>query len=349
MKFKIAVAAVCLVAAAPITRAEIFEQILVKVNGDIFTKSDLELRQVAILRQKGQQFDPKNDPRNEQLRKALDEITPQIMVDVVDEMLLSQRGKELGYRLSDEQFKTVIDNIKRENKIENEEQFQAALKSENMTMADLRRNLEKSMIIQKVQQNEVVTKIGVTEDEAHRYYDSHRTEFTSIPSVTLREILVATTDGKGAVIASDDQAQARAQALRTRVTTGKEDFEKLAAEVSDAASKANSGLIGPISLSDISPDLKKLLDTMKPGDVSPMIRTPRGYQLLKLETMTASRTLPFDQAREQISDKVFNEKRKVEYAKYLDKLRTQAIIEWKNPDVKRAFDEGLKLLQTSGQ
>src|SRR5205814_5746589 len=154
----------------------------------IFTKSDLEQRQVAMLRQKGQQFDPKNDPKNAQLRKALDEMTPQLMVDVIDEMLLAQRGKELGYRLSDEQFKAVIDSIKKENKIESEEQFQAALKAENMTMADLRRNLEKSMIIQKVQQNEVMTKIGVTEEEARTYYESHRNEFTSVPSVTLREI-----------------------------------------------------------------------------------------------------------------------------------------------------------------
>src|SRR5437763_7129440 len=143
MTFKTAIAALCLVAATTVIRAEVFEAILVKVNGDIFTKSDLEQRQVAMLRAKGQQFDPKNDPKNENLRKALDEITPQLMVDVVDELLLSQRGKELGYRLSDEQFKSVVDNIKRENKIENEEQFQTALKSENMTMVDLRRNLEK--------------------------------------------------------------------------------------------------------------------------------------------------------------------------------------------------------------
>jgi hypothetical protein len=61
--------------------------------------------------------------------------------------------------------------------------------------------------------------------------------------------------------------------------------------------------------------------------------------------MTPARTLPFDQAREQISERVFAEKRKIEYMKYLDRLRGQAIIEWKNPDVKRAFDEGLKQLQ----
>src|SRR5436309_11306103 len=110
-------------------RAEIIEQILVKVNGEIFTKSDLEQRQVAALRQKGQQFDPKNDPDNQQLRKALDDITPQIMVDAVDEMLIVQRGKELGYKLSDEQYKSVGDNTNKENKIEPEEPPHAEITS----------------------------------------------------------------------------------------------------------------------------------------------------------------------------------------------------------------------------
>ena len=52
--------------------------------------------------------------------------------------------------------------------------------------------------------------------------------------------------------------------------------------------------------------------------------------------------MPFEQAHEQIGERVFTDKRKVEYQKYLDKLRAQAIIEWKNEDIKRAFLEGLK-------
>ena len=59
--------------------------------------------------------------------------------------------------------------------------------------------------------------------------------------------------------------------------------------------------------------------------------------------MTPTETLPFEQAREQISERVFTGKRKEEFQKYLEKLRAQAIIEWKNPDVKKAYDEGLKL------
>ena len=324
-------------------RAEIIEQILVKVNGEIFTKTELEQRQVAVLRQKGQQFDPKNDPNNQQLRTALDEITPQIMVEVVDEMLIVQRGRELGYKLSDEQFKSVVENIKKENKIESEERFQEALKAENMTMADLRRSLERSMIVQRVQQNEVIGRIGVTEDEARAYYDSHRNEFTTLPTVSLREILIPVpTDARGVNVAAEEAAKQKAEELRARVTTGGEPFDRVASVESDAPSKANAGLIGPIALDDLSPDLRRIVEGLKPGDVTDVIRTPRGFQLLKLESSTPIEVMPFEQAREQIGDRVFTDKRRGEFQKYLEKLRSQAIIEWKNQDVKRAFEEGLK-------
>src|ERR1700681_2761338 len=175
-----------LVLAAAVPRAEVIEQILVKVNGEIFTKTDLESRQVQALRQRNQQVDLKN-ANDQQLKKALDEITPQILVESLDVMLMEQRGKELGYTMSDEQFKNIVENIKKENKLETEEQFQAALKTENLTMVDLRRSLERSMVVQRVQQNEVMGKVGVTDEEARAYYQSHLNEFTTAPSITLRE------------------------------------------------------------------------------------------------------------------------------------------------------------------
>src|SRR3954471_7568032 len=343
MKFRILLSMALVVAAVVVPRGEIIEQILVKVNGEIFTKSDLEPSQIAALRQKGQAIDLKSDPNNAQLRKALDEITPQIMVDAIDEMIIVQRGKELGYTLSDQQFKSVVDNIRKENKIETDEQFQAALKSENMTMTDLRRNLERSMIAQRVQQNEVIAKIGVTDEEARKYYDAHMKEFTTAPTVTLREILVAVAgDPKVMNVAADEAAKARAAEIRKRATTGGESFEKLAGEISDSPSKANAGLIGPLSVNDLSPELRKLVESMKAGDVSEPVRTARGYQLLKLETVTPTQTMTLEQAREQISEHVFTDKRKLEFQKYMQKLRAQAIIEWKNEDVRKAFEEGAK-------
>ena len=330
-------------------RAEIIEQILVKVNGEVFTKTDLENRQVARLREvQGQKFDLKSDPNNQELRKLLDQLTPEILVDAVDEMLVVQRGKELGYTLGDTQFQGVIDNIKTQNKLETEEQFQAALKQEGLTLADLRRNLERQMIWQRVQQNEVVNKVAMTEDEARAYYDSHLTEFTTPASVTLREILISPpADSRGVNVAADEAANTRADAIRARAIAG-ESFEKLAADVSDSPSRANGGLIGPIKLDDLSADLRKMIGAMKIGDVSEPLHTTRGYQILKLETLSAKQTLAFEPAREQIADHVLGDKRKREFLKYLEKLRAQAIIEWKNEDIKKAYDEGLKRQAAAG-
>jgi parvulin-like peptidyl-prolyl isomerase len=197
-------------------------------------------------------------------------------------------------------------------------------------------------IRQWVQQNEVVNKIATTEEEARAYYDSHLQEFTTPASVSLREILIASlVDPKGINVAADEAAKARADAVRGRVLAG-ESFEQVAAEASDSASRSNAGLIGPIKLDDLSADLRKMIDAMKPGDVSEPLRTTRGCQILKLESAAPTEVVPFDQARARIAEGVLTGKRQLEFLKYLERLRAQAIIEWKNADIKSAYDEGLK-------
>ena len=325
-------------------RAEVIEQIIVKVNGEILTKTELENRQIQALRQTGKQVDANTN--DAQLRQMLDQVTPQLLVNTIDEMLLVQRGHELGYKMNDEQFQSVIDSIKKDNKIESEEQFQAALKAENMTLSDLRKSLERQMIVSRVQQNEVMGKIAVNDEEARAYYDAHKSEFTTPRTITLREIFINVPgDGQNINVGRDEEARDKIAAIRQRAMSG-ENFEKLASELSEAPSKANAGLIGPLSVTDLSPDLQKMLEPMKPGDITQPLRSARGYQLLKLETATAAEIKPFEQAREDISNRVFTDKRRDEFEKYLQKLRAQAIIEWKNADVKKAYDQGLAAPRT---
>jgi peptidyl-prolyl cis-trans isomerase SurA len=333
-----AVAMLITIALIP-ARAEIIEQVLVKVNGDIITKTELEQRQIAVLRQRPEFANA--SPENEELKKAIAEITPELILAAVDELLLIQRGHELGYTLGDEQFKNIVENIKKENKIETEEQFQAALKQENLTMPELRKSLEKQMLVSRVQQNEVMGKIAVTEGEAKAYYEAHKRQFTTPSAITLREILVEVpATEKGVNAAQDDEAKAKAEDIRKRVLNG-EPFARLAGDLSDAPSKANGGLIGPINRDEIAPALQKLIDSLKPGDITELIRTQRGYQLLKLESRTEEKIKTFDEAREDISDKVAEEKRRGELQKYLEKLRAQAIIQWKNEELRKAYEQAL--------
>jgi peptidyl-prolyl cis-trans isomerase SurA len=182
-----ATALLALAAFVPL-RADIIEQVLVKVNGDIVTKTEFEQRQIAALRQR--QDLANVSPDSPELKKAVAEITPDLILSAVDELLLVQRGRELGYALGDEQFATILENIKKENKLETDEQFQAALKQEGLTLLDLRRSLERQMLISRVQQAEVMSKISVTEEEAKAYYEKHRDQFTTPSAITLREVLV---------------------------------------------------------------------------------------------------------------------------------------------------------------
>lgn len=315
---------------AAVPRAEIIERVLVKVNDDIITQSDLETRQSAVV--KARRENPQS-MTNAELTKMLAEITPQVIVEAVDELLLLQRGKELGYHLTEEKLKQVIDNIKKENKIETEEQFQQALKNENMTMAELRARLEKSMIIQEVQGNEVLGHISVTEAEAKVYYEAHKAEFTSPATLMLREILIPVSP-----TADDPTAKAKADALAQQLQGG-ESFEKAVAEVSTAASKANGGLIGPINMTDLAPALRKILEPLKAGQITPVIRTQSGYQIFKVETLNEPTLLPWDQAREDIGNRVANTKQAAEYSRYIQKLRAQAVLDWKNPELKKLFEQ----------
>jgi parvulin-like peptidyl-prolyl isomerase len=328
-------------------RAEVIEQVLVKVNGEIFTKTDLEARQVAVLRQSGQDIDLKSAAADAQLRARLQEITPEIMVNVVDEMLIVQRGRELGHTMSNEQFQSILDNLKKENNITSDEQLKQALAQENMTLDDLRRNLERQMIISRVRQNEILGRIAVAENEARDYYKAHMNEFTAPASVTLREIFVAAgTDQNPADAATDQAARAKAESIRARAQAG-ESFETLATELSDSPSKANGGLIGPFTMSEVSPDLVKLVEAMKPGQVTEVLRTARGYQLLQLVSLTEAQVKPFEEAREEIGNRVFTDKQRAEFEKYIARLRAEAIIEWKNVEVEKAYQAGLEKLKSA--
>lgn len=321
---------------------EILEQVLVKVNGDILTKSELEQRQIAALRQKmNGQVNPEELKDDARLKQLLAEVTPEVLVSAVNEMLLVQRGRELGLHLGDDQFREIVNNIRKEQNLEDEDKFQAALRQEGMTLQDLRNQLERQMLIQRVQQQEVGSKLTITEAEAREYYDQHHDEFTEQASIMLREILVKVeSGGQGVNVAKDDEAAKKIADIRARIVGG-QDFGAVASQVSEAASKANGGLIGPFSRQDMSPELQKLVDAMKPGDVTAPVRTPAGYQIFKLESMKPAALQPFDQVRDLIAEKVSAARTRTEMRKFLARLRDQAIIEWKNDDLKAAYEKQL--------
>ena len=191
-------------------RAEIIEQILVKVNGEIFTKTDLEKRQVAALRADGSAVDLKTDARTTRsCARRSTRSRRRFMVDAVDEMLIVQRGKELGYKLSDEQFKRGPRQHQQGKQDRERSSSRRRSKQESMTMADLRKNARAADDRRRAcSRDEVLGKVGITEEEARKYYDAHvRTSSRRRGRHAARDPRRSADDRQGVNVAADEAAQ----------------------------------------------------------------------------------------------------------------------------------------------
>ena len=140
-------------------------------------------------------------------------------------------------------------------------------------------------------------------------------------------------------MAQDDEARVKAIAIRGRILAG-EDFGKVAAEVSSAPSKATGGLIGPINVSELSDPLQNLLKTMKPGQVT--AADPRGEGLPDPQARDDQGSVGAavrGRAATSSPERVHTDRQRQEIRKFLARVRGQAIIEWKNAELKKAYDQ----------
>jgi peptidyl-prolyl cis-trans isomerase SurA len=338
-----AVAIAVLGAGLTAQQSTIVQKIIVKVNGEIFTQSELEFQQIQTLRDQNRAVrkaeDLNSDPA---LRTALAEITPALLVEAVNELMLVQHGRETGIKFNDATFAKGLEEMKKNNNIPDDAALQAALKQEGITLSDLRVRFERQFIIQNVIGRELQRNMTLTEEEMRQYFNTHQSEFMKPPTVTLREILIPvpteTVNGQATVnVGLDDAAKEKITAIRERAVKG-EDYTKLVAEASESGTKANGGLIGPIAAADLNPAVSQMLEKMQVGDVSEPMRTRAGYQILKLETRSAAEVEAFEKSREQIQQHILGARVEVEKAKFLEKLRLQAVIEWKDDAFKKMYE-----------
>ncbi len=347
------VAAVVVLDGAVAAQNIVLEQILVKVNGAIITKTELEERQVQLLRRQREQGNLDQSTTDANLEELLSQATPQLIVDAIDELLIVQHGRELGIEMDDERFADIVENVKTQNNIESDEQFAEVLAAESMTMEDLKRAMERQFIVSNVQRIEVTNKVAMTDTEAREYYNANPDEFRIPGQITLREILIAAPDdapinaaGRLLDTAAEAILEGKAKDARASVVAG-EPFSAVVAGVSDAPSRANGGLIGPLNDDELAPAVLELLKNLAPGDVTELIRTAIGYQMFQLESATPVSFQPFEDVRSEIADRVFNERRRVEFNGFMEELYTDAIIEWKSDSLREAYEARMAAIRAA--
>lgn len=303
-----------LVLAGP-AAAEVVERVVAKVNGEIVTLSDFETRQMAAAQ--AARLAPGD------VEAYLRANNAKILQEAIDELLLSQRGYDLGVRVKPEYVQEFIEGIKKENGFENDQALQEQLQHEGLTLDDLKRSIERSVLRRQALSRDVESKVTVTEAEARADYEARRADYDRLPAVHLQEIVLT---------GSPEETADLAQKIREKLAAG-EDFAALARAHSAAPTKASGGDLGWLKRGEMNPDIEEAAFALATGALAEPIPVAGGLRLLRLIEKTEGGLVPFDQARAEITRRLTQERSAAAYDAYLEGLRKNALIEIKVREV----------------
>jgi peptidyl-prolyl cis-trans isomerase SurA len=252
-----------------------------------------------------------------------------VLRDLIDQQLLLQKGKDLGISVDTDVIKR-LDETRKEMNLETMEDLEKAAQQQGVSFEDFKQNIRDGLMTQRVIQQEVGSKIQVTQEGEKKFYDENKEKFSHPEQVRLSEILVSTDK-----IAKEDPsadavalAQQKAQQLLDSIRSGAS-FDEVAKKSSDGPTSAQGGDLGYFKRGTLARELEDKTFNMKPGEVSDVIRTKQGFVILKTVEHQQAGVPPMKQVEPQIQEAIYLQKLEPALRAYLTKLREEAYIDIK--------------------
>jgi peptidyl-prolyl cis-trans isomerase SurA len=260
-----------------------------------------------------------------------------LKLNVIDELInneiLLERAKKLNLEASDGEVEDKFTEFKSPY---TEEEFQRQLKERGVTVEDLKNTVRRELSIQKLINREVVSKVAISDQDIADFYNSNKPQFNvAEPQYRVAQIVVTPRkepqirNRKNDDATSEAEAQRKVKMLVDRLNSGA-DFAQLAMDYSEdmnsAATGGDLGYVPESALNQSDPALKKLVLSLKPGQVSQPIVLKDNVRILKLVTREAPglRGLSDPQVQQSIRDTLRNRKEQLLRAAYLAVARDEA-------------------------
>jgi peptidyl-prolyl cis-trans isomerase SurA len=301
------------------SEGKVVEEIIARVNNEIITRSELEKARA----QAGEdaQQDCSGRCTQEQLQVAVEDRQKYALRDLVDQSLLAQRGKDMSLSVEPDVVKQ-LDQIRQQNKLKDMDELEKAVTSQGMNWEDFKSNIRNKILTQEVIRREVGSHITIGHDEALKYYEEHKQEFTRPEQVGLRAIEIKTEGKKESEI---PELKAKAQKLHDRVKEG-EDFGELAKRFSDGSSAQQGGYLGIYKPGELSKELWDKVDKMKKNELTDVIETKQGFLVLQVLEHYDEGLQPFNKVEEEVMNHLYSERMEPALREYLKTLREQSYV-----------------------
>jgi peptidyl-prolyl cis-trans isomerase SurA len=213
----------------------------------------------------------------------------EILGSLIDNEIMFQRAEKASLVATDADVTARLTEMKAPYTTE---EFDKQLKDWGITLDQLKEHIRKDESVKKLFNKEISSRINISDADVTEFYNANRGSFNlPEPQVHLAQILVTPNfdpnvrNLKNDKAKNDAEARQKIKAIETRLKQG-EDFSMIAQNYSeDPQSTPNGGDLGFIAESALdksSPELKKLVLSMRPGTISPILPTPEGYRILKM-------------------------------------------------------------------
>ena len=311
-------------------RGKAGDDVMARVNGRKILRAEVEK---YYRNQTEGASQPPSEEQGDSLRLS-------ILKELIDNEILMQRAEKLGLLATDEEVESKLNEIRAPF---TREEFDRRLAERKLTLDDFKRDLRRSITVDKVLNKEITSKINISDSDISNYYNQHKAEFNLIePQFHLAQILVTTQPNPQVRNLKSDKAQNEADAkkkvqmLVNRLESG-EDFATLAMNYSEQPeTSATGGDLGFIPESSLKPDrqAEDAISKLKPGQYTPPLMAMDngkvfGYRIIKLISKEPSgqRELSDPRVQQAIREQLRERREQLLKSAYYETLRNNATVE----------------------
>lgn len=291
---------------------EVVESIVAIVNDDIITLSQYKNQHDALYQMMRAQF------QGEEFQEQYRRVRKELLDTMITELLLLQEAKKRGINV-DEQLKLAIENIKEENNLNSDEELWRVMHQQGIDPEAWKQQMRESIMKQGVIVTEVDRSIVLDDSEIVNYYKLHPDEFIEPAEFSLRAIYISSAEK------TSSEVEVLKQEIESKITAG-EDFANLAGTYSEGPAMENQGDLGTFKKGELEKTLEQAVEKLKVGETTSWIMFKDGWYLLKLEDKKEERLKSFDEARQEIDKKLFNEKRRKRLEDFIKELKEKNYI-----------------------
>lgn len=277
--------------------AEIIDRVVASAGNDAITLSDVEREGAALFR------DINMNAPESQRKNRLYEARKKIVETLVEKLLLLREAKRVGIEVSEGELTAAVEGVLRENKIGRKE-LDMALAQEGITFEKYKDDLKSQILRSKLLDRHVRGTIKISDEEMKIYFDSNNEFIGSDEEIRVRHILFLVP--KGASQEDILKIRNKAQGILKKARSG-EKFEALAKEYSEGPSSSTGGDLGFFKKPDMVKEFSSAAFKLKKDEISSLVLSPFGFHIIKLLEKRGGDSLSFDEAKESIKAKLFND------------------------------------------